>query len=200
MVCHSRAANFTLGLQTAQINKLHDYDGATENQLEVLERLGLFKVNSALVAQSPQDLPAEIRSIPQRRTPQDSALLPTSTHNLPRLANPYDQSSNLADRARAYLHSNCSSCHVPAGGGNATLDLRHNIPLAQTGLIDENPKHQRFDINDARLVASGNPERSILLKRMSIRGNGQMPQLATQVIDEEAVALIRQWISSLSKQ
>ncbi len=197
MVCHSRAANFTLGLQTAQINKLHDYDGTTKNQLEVLEQLGLFKVNSALVAQAPQNLPNDIRSLPQRQAPRDSALLPTSPDKLPRLANPYDHTEDLAERARAYLHSNCSSCHAPAGGGNATMDLRYNIPLAQTGVLEELPKHQRFDIDAAKLVASGQPDRSVLLKRMSIRGNGQMPQLATEVIDQEAVALIRQWISSL---
>ena len=45
MVCHSRAANFVLGMQTGQLNRDHDYDGRIDNQLRTLEHLGLFKVN-----------------------------------------------------------------------------------------------------------------------------------------------------------
>ena len=46
MVCHSRAANFVLGLSTLQLNKDHDYGGreAKANQLRVMEQLGLLKV------------------------------------------------------------------------------------------------------------------------------------------------------------
>src|SRR5207247_1811687 len=33
MVCHSRAANYVLGLSTMQMNKLHDYGSARVNQL-----------------------------------------------------------------------------------------------------------------------------------------------------------------------
>ncbi|HEX5104799.1 MAG TPA: PQQ-dependent sugar dehydrogenase, partial [Pirellulaceae bacterium] len=48
MVCHSRAANFVLGLTELQMNKDHDYGhGHVENQLAVLERLGMLKVNAA---------------------------------------------------------------------------------------------------------------------------------------------------------
>jgi len=45
MVCHSRAANFVLGLSTSQMNKIHDYGTLTGNQLRVLERLGVFRIN-----------------------------------------------------------------------------------------------------------------------------------------------------------
>ena len=40
MVCHSRAANFVLGLSTAQMNKEHDYGGVSDHQFRVLEQLG----------------------------------------------------------------------------------------------------------------------------------------------------------------
>src|SRR6185436_7412268 len=43
MVCHSRAANFVLGLSTAQMNREHDYGGVTEHQFEVLRELGVLK-------------------------------------------------------------------------------------------------------------------------------------------------------------
>lgn len=45
MVCHSRAANYVLGLSTAQMNKVHDYGPARVNQLAALEGLGIFRVN-----------------------------------------------------------------------------------------------------------------------------------------------------------
>jgi hypothetical protein len=37
----------------------------------------------------------------------------------------------------------------------------------------------------------------VLLHRLSIRGRGQMPQLATSQVDERAVKMLRQWIVSL---
>ena len=57
--------------------------------------------------------------------------------------------------------------------------------------------HTTFDIADPQLIAAGHPERSVLFARMSRRGPGQMPQLATTVVDEKAVALMREWIESL---
>ena len=47
MVCHSRAANFVLGLTEVQMNKDHDYGGVRDNQLRTLEHLGVFRVNWA---------------------------------------------------------------------------------------------------------------------------------------------------------
>jgi len=45
MACHSRAANYVLGLTEVQMNKTHDYGAVSDNQLRVLEHLGLFKLN-----------------------------------------------------------------------------------------------------------------------------------------------------------
>jgi glucose/arabinose dehydrogenase/mono/diheme cytochrome c family protein len=45
MVCHSRAANWVLGLTAMQMNKVHDYGGVRDEQLRALEHLGVFKVN-----------------------------------------------------------------------------------------------------------------------------------------------------------
>ena len=56
MVCHTRAANYVLGLSALQMNRAHDYGATTENQLDVLERLGFFTTSS------PGDLPICRRS------------------------------------------------------------------------------------------------------------------------------------------
>src|SRR5262249_6088420 len=45
MVCHSRAANWVLGLTELQMNKVHDYSGVADNQLRTLEHLGVFRIN-----------------------------------------------------------------------------------------------------------------------------------------------------------
>jgi glucose/arabinose dehydrogenase len=44
MVCHSRAANWVLGLTTLQMNKVHDYGRVADNQLRTLEHLGVFHI------------------------------------------------------------------------------------------------------------------------------------------------------------
>jgi hypothetical protein len=113
---------------------------------------------------------------------------------------PRDTSADLNLRARSWLHSNCSACHQEAGGGNARINLEFSTPLDQMRLLDEKPIHTTFDLPDARLVAPGSPERSVLLKRISTRGTGQMPPLSSHLPDEEGVRLISDWIRSLGKK
>ena len=43
MVCHSRAANYVLGLSTPQMNRDHNYGRIDDNQLRVLKHLGYIK-------------------------------------------------------------------------------------------------------------------------------------------------------------
>lgn len=69
--------------------------------------------------------------------------------------------------------------------------------LAAQRLLDERPMHHSFGLPDARIVSPGDPSRSVLYARISRRGPGQMPQLATTVVDEAAVAVVRAWIESL---
>jgi hypothetical protein len=57
--------------------------------------------------------------------------------------------------------------------------------------------HTAFDIQDARLVAPGAPERSLLFHRMQRRGHGQMPPIGTNLLDKPAVELMRDWIQQL---
>ena len=60
------------------------------------------------------------------------------------------------------------------------------------------PSTTRFDIADARLVAPGSPERSVLYQRISRRGTGQMPPLVSTEVDRKAVELIGDWIGQLA--
>jgi len=211
MVCHTRAANFILGLSTAQMNKPHNYNGVSENQLEVLERLGVLEVNwhnhaldktrqqGQSKGLSGKQLDAYVKQQTAGADParSRSSLLNRRANGHPRLSNPYDGSLPIGERARSYLHSNCSICHVPAGGGNAQIDLEFATGRDKTMLFDESPKHDTFGIAEARLVAPGDPKRSVLLHRVAMRGRGQMPQLGTSLVDRQAVELLTTWIEQM---
>jgi len=168
MVCHSRAAGFLAGFTPLQLDRDHDYGGKSDNQLRALEHIGLFQ-----------------------------GKLPKRANDRPRLVNAYQTGASLEARVRSYLHVNCATCHVNEGGGNALMELDLTTPLGGMKLIDQAPSHDRFDIPDARLVAPGSPERSVLFQRISRRGTGQMPPLATSVVDRAAVELFADWIRSL---
>ena len=64
------------------------------------------------------------------------------------------------------------------------------------------PAHERVDAH-GKAVAPGfvnmlaHPERSLLYLRLTRRGNGQMPPLASHLVDQEATAVIREWIAGM---
>ena len=209
MVCHSRAANFVLGLSTPQMNKPHDYGGVTANQLEALHYLGVLK--PAWSDEDKQSLRKQLQKSGINRylldsrveeitaAGSDQAVLPDDlpfhwSAAFPRLVDPYDPRAPLQARARSYLHANCAQCHVQAGGGNSQISLEFTRSLEDMKVLDLEPLHHKFDIPDARLVVPGDPARSVLLHRMATRGRGKMPQLATSLVDRQAVELIREWI------
>lgn len=110
---------------------------------------------------------------------------------------PDDEVAPVEDRVRALLHANCSFCHQPDGPANARLDLRASAPFSATGLCDVEPGHGDLGLPNARLVAPGDPGRSVLLERMRRRGEGQMPPMASFVPDPVAVDLVERWIRAL---
>ncbi|MFM7166717.1 MAG: PQQ-dependent sugar dehydrogenase [Planctomycetaceae bacterium] len=168
MVCHSRAANYVLGLCELQMNRSHDYGEYSGNQLQVLGELGFFRNPPA---QAPEQLG--------------------------KLVDPLDESQETALRVRSYLHANCAGCHVEAGGGNSQFSAEFTAKSEQQKLIGVKPVHNAFGLPDAALIQPGRPESSVLLHRVSQRGVGQMPPLASSVRDERAIELLRRWIEGL---
>jgi hypothetical protein len=212
MACHSRAANYVLGLTELQMNKEHDYGKVCDNQLRTLEHLGVMRINWAddvrtalrdeAKAKGMKDREAdtyvnELTATRLQRGPVETSLLAFSPEKYRRLADPYDTKESLEVRARSYLHANCAQCHVEAGGGNAQIDLEYTTDLAKARIIDVKPVHHTFGLPDARLVAPGSPERSVLLSRLSHREAGHMPPLGTNVVDREAVKMLHDWIKQL---
>src|SRR5205807_4650726 len=114
-----------------------------------------------------------------------------------RLVDPYDPKADRAARAKAYLHANCAQCHVEAGGGNAQMELEFATALEKMRVVDVKPVHHTFGLPDARLVAPGHPERSVLLHRVATRGPNQMPPLSSNRPDAAGVELLREWIAGM---
>jgi uncharacterized repeat protein (TIGR03806 family) len=198
MVCHSRAQNFVLGLTELQMNKDHKYGNVVDNQLRVLEHLKLLRLDwYGEVRDSIKD--DTNKPQPGQREVKAGTMLHQPPAGFKHLVDPYDPKQDLTARARSWLHVNCSSCHVEAGGGNAQMELEFATALDKMRVVGTTPVHQTFDLKDAKLIVPGAPERSVLLHRIGLRGpnSGQMPPLSTHRVDEAGLALMREWVKSL---
>ena len=167
-LCHTVTAKYALGVNTAQMNRDHNYNGVVANQLATLEHIGLF-----------------------------TKKLPAPPEKLAKLADYKDEKAPLDARARAYLHANCSHCHRKWGGGNAEFQLLSTLPVTELGVIGTKPGQGTFDLKDPRILAPGDPARSMIYHRMTLTGLGRMPHIASNVVDEPAVKLIHDWIKGM---
>ena len=203
--------NFVLGLSELQMNRDHDYGGRKANRLEVLERRGLLRVNwledmkveirrelsdEGLKGAQRDEKAEEMVAAKGQRQPVASSLLSYPPEKLRRLVDPSD--SHRFELASPLVSARqLHQCHVEAGGGNSQFDVNFLTDADRMKLIDVAPLHDTFGVPDAKLVASGSPEHSLLLHRIAVRGGGQMPPLATAKVDEAAVKLLREWIQTL---
>jgi uncharacterized repeat protein (TIGR03806 family) len=168
--CHTEAAGNSLGLETRQLafNIAYPQTGRTAHQLVTLNAINTLT--------------------PPIADPADEIAYP----------NPTGTAGTLTQRARAYLHTNCSQCHRPGGGSTANMDLRYSTALADTNACDVAPGLGNLGIANARLIAPGAAARSVLPARMNRRGDDDaMPPVGSAQADAAGVTLIRNWIDSL---
>jgi len=170
MACHTQAAGRALGPELLQLNSdlFYTQTNRLANQLRTLNHVDLF---------NPE--------------------LSTDPQNLPALTRPLGNKGSLSQRARSYLHANCSHCHRPGGGTPLNLDLRFSTTLPNTNTCNQTPKAGNLGLTNARIIAPGAPTRSVLVSRMNRRDAFQMPPLGTHSIDDDGVALMIDWIESL---
>jgi hypothetical protein len=124
-----------------------------------------------------------------------------------------DDGTGLAAQALPILHINCGvSCHNDSPDATANL-ASQNLRLDATQLDGRTPDDswsmlkstlgQHVDTiqwQGAVRIAPGDPDNSLVVKLMSTRtasGDGQMPPIATRRVDDDAVSVIREWISKL---
>lgn len=168
LTCHTQVANFALGLESLQLNNIKSYpSGISANQLDTLAHIRLFS-NTINLQQKSQTLFAS-----------------------------NDDNASLSQRARSYLHSNCSNCHRASGPAPVNIDLHFATAFSATQTCNVPPVAGDLGISNARLIAPGEPARSVLLERMKLRNQYQMPPISSHLVDEDSVALIGQWIGSL---
>ncbi|MCE9604044.1 MAG: PQQ-dependent sugar dehydrogenase [Planctomycetia bacterium] len=113
------------------------------------------------------------------------------------LVDPHDPAKPFDDRARSYLHANCSACHHPGGNAIVSFFLRRDLPFEKLN-TNKGTGIGTFGLSDAKLIVPGEPSHSVLLYRMSKLGYARMPYIGSRVVDSRGVALIDEWIRSLS--
>ncbi len=173
--CHTKAAGRSLGPEIGQLNGDFTYPGNRRaNQLRTLEHLGLFEKPLGDVGKL--------------------AVMP-----VPGLA----ATGTLEQRARAYLHSNCSHCHRPEGlfgmGHLPTFDLRYVVPLLQTGIFYRQPVRGGLGIPGAYLLSPGSSEQSVIAARMGTTvPNWRMPAIGTSELDPLGIKVVNAWIDAFA--
>ncbi len=118
----------------------------------------------------------------------------------PRFADPHGSVGSLEVRARSYLHVNCSVCHRFNSGGGVPSYMNIDAVLKEAKLIDTKPVQGDLGLPDARVIASGDPARSVLLYRMATAGRGHMPYLGSHLVDDRGLLVVRDWIASMGNK
>ncbi len=171
--CHGAGEKIdTLGGRTRQLDRDHDYGSGGENQIDHFAALGWLDVT------------------------------PPATRE--KLVDPKG-SAPLEDRARSYLDANCGHCHS-AGGGAVQSGAMFSWPDTQAGSdpstwgVCKVPTSAGGGTCGLLLdIVPGAPDQSILVCRITSREpKVQMPPVGTLIADDAGVALISDWITSLT--
>jgi uncharacterized repeat protein (TIGR03806 family) len=171
MRCHTTAAGRTLGLEIGQLNEdfVYTQTNRVSNQLATLDHIGMFQTSPGT--------PATLTHYP---TPTDTT------------------QGAIDQRARAYLHANCSMCHRPNGGGASNMDWRYATAFGDTGACNVDPAQSDLGITGAKLLLPGQPNSSLVLQRAKRVDAYRMPPLASHVVDAAGTQLLSDWIQSIT--
>ncbi len=173
--CHGKREVATaLALRTRQLDREHVYDGVVQNQIDHLHATGLLDR-----APEPPD---------QRQ----------------RLVDPFSDAP-LELRARSYLDSNCAPCHREEAGNASSSGMWLDWPRTAP---DQNPvtwgvckrptSAGGATCGRSADIVPGDPEGSIYLCRMeSTEPKVQMPPLGRNLVHQEGVTLLGDWIAAL---
>ncbi|TAK95074.1 MAG: hypothetical protein EPO07_15805, partial [Verrucomicrobia bacterium] len=119
----------------------------------------------------------------------------TGIHTLRAMAHATNSQVSLEYRVRSYLAANCVQCHQPSGAAQALWDARLLTTTASAGLIN-GPLISSGGSTNVHVLTPGSITNSMLLTRISTRGLGQMPPLATSVLDTQAITLVSAWVTN----
>jgi mono/diheme cytochrome c family protein len=170
VTCHSDAAGRSLGLELGQLNGDYVYSATNRisNQLKTFEHIGLFE--------KPLGKPVD---------------------QLVAYPDPYGTTA-LEQRARAYIHANCSNCHRPKGPGGGNMDLRFGTAFVDTKTCNVTPQGGDIGVANAKLITPGMPETSLVSLRPHSATINRMPPLASTRVDEPGVKVLDDWIRAIA--
>ena len=168
--CHTPVTGHSIGLRTHQLNLTVVPPGEDAiNQLAWFKKLGLFY---------PAPTDVELNATIQARAIDD-------------------ESAPLEHRVRSYLDSNCAHCHQP-GGSVPHFDARLQTPLKDQSLVNGLIKGQ-YHLPGGSYIKPGNPALSAVHVRNASTAPGvAMPPLGRHLVDQQASALIAEYIQGLS--
>lgn len=173
MGCHNQQAGFALGVNTRQLNGSHTYPSTslTANQLATWSAIGMF--NTTLTSGQIAGLAKAVAIT--------------------------DTTASLELRVRSYLDTNCAQCHQPGGIMRSEWDARFDTPLEEQGMVNVSPTNG-FGIDGSKIIAPGDPDKSLLYIRMNDVDNPQvqMPPMGRNVRHDAAIGLLEQWIAQLA--
>ncbi|HVZ74902.1 MAG TPA: hypothetical protein VHJ20_21115 [Polyangia bacterium] len=171
-------SGYTLGPETIQMNRT--VAGDTMNQIDKLAALNAFE--------TPPSKPYKAALV----VPYDGQ------------AGSVPAGATLEQRARSYLHANCSFCHRPDGLWPG-FDVRYDVPFASTTTCNAPPGKGDQGVTGATLLTPKDPSHSVIYLRMvapaataTSGGTGRMPAIASVVVDQQGTKLISDWINSIT--
>lgn len=170
LVCHTPAASYVLGVKTRQLNGNFTYpSGTNDNQLRTLNQLGIF----------------------------NPSFNETAISTYSQLVSVSNLTADVTNRFRSYIDANCSQCHRPGGGNEATFDARYDIALTNQNIVN-GPVNANLGYDNAHVVTPDDVWRSIMYDRADSVATGQkMPPLARNLIDTYAMSVMAAFINSL---
>ncbi len=197
--CHAPAPDTrTLGPSTGMFNQANDYQGnMVDNQIDALYDAGWL---------APMPGPVDERitySHPVELTETTCKTLPLQST---------ERAACYHEAARSFLDSNCAHCHAPDGntaGQGVFWDYATMAPTPpptaeefDTWGVCRTPTSAGNLTDKCRFIpydlSPGDPDNSLLLCRLESTTPGEMmPRLGRSVVDEQAIAIIRQWIIDL---
>jgi len=169
LACHTPQGGHGLSFETRQLNRTGTLGGQSGNYLELLANAGYF------------------------------SNAPTQFNTLPKFHTPTDTSATLETRARSWLAVNCSYCHQAGGTGIGAFDMRPELSLTQSTMIDAHVGN--VQAGDHKALVRGFNDKSVIWNRLSASGGyTRMPPLATAVIDPEGTQVVLDWINSMASR
>ena len=167
--CHAYNGEIVpIGPTIQNLNKDYNYSSGTTNQIE--------KWTSSGILDNP------------------------NISTLPKWYGVNDLAGSLDERARAYLAVNCSSCHrLEGSAANSGFYLEYgNTDSLSLGIWKTPVAAGAGSGGFTYVIKPGSGDESILLFRMiSDEVDERMPEIGRELLHEDGVNLIRDWINSL---